>query len=158
MRDPDLPLGQFLNSHINFGDIVLDIGCGDKCYHSFCGNFVISIDAWKKCKPSHIMDLEYEDLPFRKKAFDVVTMLDFIEHLPKSRGQQIIEQCQEVGCKVIVLTPLIWSDNEVAEDSWYYGNPWERHKSLWRVSDFPGWQRFEVQGLETYFLGVWHDT
>lgn len=154
--------GQVLKDAILQTDTVLDIGCGDKRNHNLfrCAN-ITTVDAWEKVKPHYVIDLENEWLPFGEKSFDVVLMLDFIEHLEKSRGLEIIDQCKSIARKKIILfTPLWWDKNEKHTnnpDKWCYGNEFNLHKSLWSVEDFKGWRRYgDVQNhLTRYWYGEW---
>lgn len=129
----------------NVKGTVLDIGCGDKWYHSFLDATITSIDAWPANKPDILLDIEKDDLPFLGK-FDVVLFLDVIEHLSKKRGLVILEQAKRMGHKLVVLTPLGFDANEIAAKD--TGNAYQRHKSLWAAEDFKGFRR--VRSVESF--------
>jgi len=142
------------------GDSVLDIGCGDKgrtrCLNR--NNKVVSIDAWDKAKPDMIVDLEKEPLPFKEGEFDIVLMLDFVEHLSKESGKRIMEEAVKVSKKrVVVFTPNFWTDNKENvnnPDLWCYQNEFDCHKSLWKPEDFTGWETLPYPD-DRFFLKSW---
>jgi len=127
------------------GESVLDLGCGDKSrtMNLIRDNEVLSVDAWEKCNPDMVLDVEKEELPFKENSFDTVLMLDFVEHLEKERGEKIIERAKRIAKKkVLVFTPKYWTDNKdnVANpELWCYQNDYDLHKSLWHEEDFRGW-------------------
>lgn len=64
-------------------------------------------------------------------SYDLVVMVDVIEHFNVPDGSAVLTECQRVGKAVIVSTPRqFWTQG----DSW--GNEYERHKSLWTRRDF----------------------
>ena len=85
---------------------VLDVGCGNKDY-SKVSTSVVTVDAWPKVSPDVLVNLEEENLPFENNSFDCVLLLDFIEHVDKDRGVELIRQAQEITRgRVYLLTPL----------------------------------------------------
>jgi SAM-dependent methyltransferase len=71
------------------------------------------------------------ELPFPRRSFDAVVMLDLLEHLSTADGISLLERSEEVATrKVVVLTPNGW----VPQDE-YGGNPLQRHQSAWRAAD-----------------------
>ena len=150
---------------------VLDIGCGNKWYQDHIEADFLSIDAFEECDPDILLDLEKNDLPSFTRSFDLVLMLDVIEHLTKERGKAILQQAQAYACirgRLILLTPLWFDDNaEAAEND---KNPFQLHKSVWTPSEFPEnefWMRItEVESFnpgmskdpryhDGYYLGIW---
>jgi predicted SAM-dependent methyltransferase len=136
----------FIYDMVAPGDRVLDLGCGDKGRTKFLArnNEVISVDAWEKAKPDVLLDLEKESIPFPENSFDVVLMIDFIEHMSKTEGMRVISEAIKV-CrkKVILFTPSFWTDNMENVNNpelWCYQNQYDSHKSLWALEDFAGWQ------------------
>jgi SAM-dependent methyltransferase len=143
-------------------DEVLDIGCGNKQRSSdlLCKK-VVTLDAWYKVNPDILLDLEASDLPFPPKSFDVILMIDFIEHLERDRGHTILEQAKQIARKsIILLTPLWWTTNKRNVNNpklWSYHNNYDYHKSLWAVEDFVGWDRVSgIKGLQRYFVGIYN--
>lgn len=156
---------QYLLNEIQPGSSILDLGCGPKLYSSpfkARGDVVLSVDAWSEVEPDVIADLEKQDiLEVIDKQYDYVLMLDFIEHLDKSAGIDLIKKCKTVATKkVILLTPLeqIWDDNSKNVNNevlWCFGNVFDLHKSLWTLEDFSGWTRIDLAELNDYFVGYY---
>ena len=150
-----MELPQVIALHVSPHDRILDVGCGNRDRTKGLPNEVVSVDAWENVRPDMLLDLSKELFPFTDRSFDVVLMIDFIEHLEKERGKVVLQDAKRVGKKIILFTPLWWTDNSdnVKNPSlWCFNNPYDYHKSLWTVSDFEGWQRIP---FESYFLGVW---
>jgi len=154
-------LDETIKRYVDKDSVVLDIGCGDKSRSKDLGcKKVISIDAWDKVQPDIQLDLSCNDLPFEPNSVDVTLMIDFIEHVEKDRGKELIEQAKLITNKyIILLTPLWWQDNAINvenPDLWCYGNKYDYHKSLWKLEDFSEWKRIlNIQDLDNYFVGVY---
>ena len=137
----------------------LDIGCGNKVY-SRVSSRVVTLDGWDAVKPDHLVNLETDDLPFGKDSFECVLMLDFIEHISRPRGDEILAQAMQIASgRIYALTPLWWDDNHVHTNDpncWAYGNGLNVHKSLWARKDFQDWHEigFRINDQE-YFFGYW---
>ena len=68
------------------------------------------------------------------RPFDLVTLFDVIEHFPKRQGFELLERCERLTCKhIMVLTP-----NGFWEQGPEYGNEFQRHLSGWFTHDFEG--------------------
>lgn len=151
-------LEDLILAQIEPNDTILDIGCGIRNQtRKLDPSRVTSLDAWEKVNPDVLIDLEKEKLPFPENSFDVILMIDFIEHLDKPRGIELIEECKIIARKKIVLwTPTFWTDNSVNvnnPDLWCYGNKYDYHKSLWTAEDFKdGWTEIPQND---YYFGVW---
>lgn len=153
---------KFIKTQVNENTELLDVGCGDRKISSQLNcKKIVTLDAWDKVNPDVLIDLEKADLPFEENSFDTVLMLDFIEHVEKERGFELIEQVKKIARKnIILLTPLWWQDNSENVNNpslWCYGNKFDYHKSLWTIEDFKGWTRNEgVSYLKDYFFGVYY--
>lgn len=131
--------------------IALDIGCGS---NSQLSKFrprlkTAGIDAFDKAiemaraKNLHdyylvadIMALEPQEIlhRFGVKQFDLVTLFDVIEHFPKRQGFELLERCEQLTSKyVMVQTP-----NGFLEQGPEFNNPYQRHLSGWFQHDFEG--------------------
>ena len=126
---------------------ILDLGCG--CGNPFRGikfPLLVGVDVFRKRfdMPEYDVVMFYDvnkiDELFLDKSFDIVTGIDFIEHLKKEEGFEIIKKAEKIARKkVIFFTPKKWDDNKQAvEDSkyWSYGNTYNYHHSLWCEEDF----------------------
>lgn len=153
----------FLNNIIDPTDTVLDVGCGDKQFSNFLNNKQITtLDIWEPFKPDVLWDLNKLPLPFKDNSFSWTLCIDCVEHLPKNKGLQLLEELKRV-CKeyVIIYTPLWWTDNHenvIDPKSPYYKNSYNAHQSLWKLEDFsePEWKRVIKLGyLNNYYYGYW---
>ena len=75
------------------------------------------------------------------QKFDLVTMFDVIEHLPKRRGYELLEKCEQLSSKYV----LLQTPNGFLEQGPEHGNEHQRHLSGWFQQDFEG-LGYEVYG------------
>lgn len=68
------------------------------------------------------------------KKFDLVTLYDVIEHMPKRRGYELLEKCEELTSKYV----LLQTPNGFLEQGPEFGNEHQRHLSGWFPQDFEG--------------------
>jgi SAM-dependent methyltransferase len=69
------------------------------------------------------------------EKFDLVTLYSVLEHFPKRQGWEVLERCEELTSKYILLeTP-----NGFVEQGPEFGNELQRHRS--------GWFQWELEGL-----------
>lgn len=70
--------------------------------------------------------------PLGAGGFDLVVMLDVIEHLPKARGLELLAQCEQLARRYVAIhTPNGFVPQDDVE-----GNPHQRHLSGWTIADF----------------------
>ena len=155
----------YLKSEIVVGSSLLDLGCGPKMYsdplRDQCSR-ILTVDAWAWVEPDIVADLETTPLTdITQDRWDYVLMLDFIEHLDKPAGLNLIEQVKQVANKkLFLLKPMeeIWTDNHENVDNpelWCHGNEYDLHKSLWVPGDFIGFTRVSVKGFDNYYIGYY---
>ena len=101
----------YLHSIIQEGSTLLDLGCGPKLYSSpfinKCSK-ILTIDAWPDVNPDIVANLETDNIldVVKNEQFDYVLMIDFIEHLDKAAGLQLINDVKKITKKkIILLTP-----------------------------------------------------
>jgi SAM-dependent methyltransferase len=68
------------------------------------------------------------------QKFDLVTLYDVIEHLPKRRGFELLERCEQLTSKYL----LLQTPNGFLEQGPEHGNEHQRHLSGWFPHDFEG--------------------
>jgi len=89
-------------------------------------------------------------LPFRSASFDVVTLLDVIEHLPKGMEGVAISEASRVlepGGYLVVSTPADWRVGKLTDPLWMlYGH---RHYQMSRVLTW-----VEQAGLDPVLVGT----
>lgn len=154
----------WLREHVKSGSL-LDLGCGPKLYSDALRDRcdpVLTVDAWNWVEPDVVADLETTALTdITDQRWDYILMLDFIEHLTKPAGLELITQAKQlVNKKIILLTPMesIWTDNShnVADSKlWCHGNQFDLHKSLWTMDDFADWHPIRITQLDNYFVGYY---
>jgi len=74
------------------------------------------------------------------QKFDLVLLYDVIEHLPKKQGYELLEKCEQLTSKYV----LLQTPNGFLEQGPENGNEHQRHLSGW----FP--QEFEGLGYKVY--------
>ena len=129
---------------------VLDVGPGWGKYGLACREYLpslIHLDAvevpeGRKSTQAAIYDCVWEaDVRlFNERAelwgwYDLVLMIDVLEHMSVQEGSSLLERCMMAGCDVVVSTPLTFFEQHVD------GNPFEDHRSLWSPTDF---ERFGI--------------
>lgn len=144
------------------GKKTLDIGCGNKAY-SKVSKQTTTLDGWGKVEPDILINLEHQDLPFAENSFECVLMLDFIEHMTRERGEDILGQAKHIcSGRIYLLTPLWWDTNEKHTNDpscWAYGNKLNNHLSFWQREDFKDWSEIGLTiEEEEYFFGYWTKT
>ncbi len=94
------------------------------------------------------MDVDAVLEEVKGQPFDLVLLCDLIEHLPKRRGFELLEKCERLSSKyIIVATP-----NGFLEQGPEGGNEYQRHLSGWFRHDFEG-LGYAVRGtMGTKFL------
>ncbi len=129
----------------------LDIGCGDR---SFISRFrprirTVGLDAFEgaieRSKRLNLHDdyilANIIETPAERllemnggERFDIVVLSDIIEHLPKRMGWDLLEKCEALTSRYIILqTP-----NGFVEQGPEFGNIYQRHLSGWFPQDFAG--------------------
>ena len=148
-------------NHYSKEGTILDIGCGDKAMtNQLFNRKITTVDAFEPFKPDIVLDLNTTPLPFKDNSYDTVLALDLIEHLDKDKGEALLVDLKRIASKrILLLTPLWWDDNShniINPTSSYFGNEYDRHKSLWTLDDFKDWNRLsELTNLKHYFFGMW---
>ncbi|MBI2852132.1 MAG: glycosyltransferase [Chloroflexi bacterium] len=148
--------------------MVLDIGCGIRPQGFFkpklhifcepCSEYVNALQRRFWESPDVIIlqtPAQQAVKMFPDKSVDSIFMLDFIEHLDKEEGKQVIADCERIARKqVVVFTPLgfVAQEYEAGEsDAWgLHGSQWQIHKSGWLPEDFD--ESWTILASTTYHL------
>ncbi len=127
---------------------VLDVGCGINSpvnYFITRGHQLDGLDIsetalkqrhytkYRKVICQDIRDWQSEE------TYDVITALDFIEHVPKDEGIHILAKMEHMARRVIIVTPNGFIPQPPGPD-----NPFQEHLSGWKVKDF------EARGYKVY--------
>jgi 2-polyprenyl-3-methyl-5-hydroxy-6-metoxy-1,4-benzoquinol methylase len=133
---------------------VLDLGCGIGAYGLLCREMldigqgrlyptawvtnIIGVEGFIQYNnPVHSFfynTVLYED--FTKEAynnFDLVLMIDCLEHIPKDQGHALLDRLLESNKRVIVSCP---TGANYVEQGAVFGNEFERHRAHWTADDF----------------------
>jgi len=141
---------------------LLDLGCGDARFTADAALHarVVGVDVSTRAlgyardlaPTARFLASDGAALPFRSNSFDVVTVLDVIEHVPDADEARVIAEARRVlrpGGRLVISTN---TDRSARELKHY------RHYSLQRFrSLFDGLDGLELAGLIPYFptLKVW---
>jgi len=83
-----------------------------------------------------ILDAREATKIFPASSFDLVTMIDFIEHLDREDADTVLAMAEKLARRrVIVFTPrgAFPQDHDVTGLG---GDEWQRHRSEWQPADF----------------------
>ncbi|HZP47760.1 MAG TPA: methyltransferase domain-containing protein [Vicinamibacterales bacterium] len=144
---------------------LLDVGCGDARFtaDATLRAHVVGVDVSRRAL-GHARDLaplahfaasSGGALPFPSNSFDVVTILDVIEHIPDVDERRVVAEAHRVlrpGGRLVISTN---TDRSACELKHY------RHYSIARFrSLFAGLERLELAGIIPYFptLKMWMAT
>jgi SAM-dependent methyltransferase len=90
--------------------------------------------------------------------FDILSLYGVVEHFPKRKGLELLERCEQLTSKYIILeTP-----HGFVEQGPEFGNEFQRHLSGWFIHDFEG-LGYKVYGttgtryFRGYMAGVKYD-
>lgn len=70
-------------------------------------------------------------LPEMKEHYDLVLMIDVLEHFTFEEGLKILESCKRISSNILISVPKVVSAQET-----FSGNPFEEHKCQWKKKDF----------------------
>jgi 2-polyprenyl-3-methyl-5-hydroxy-6-metoxy-1,4-benzoquinol methylase len=74
-------------------------------------------------------------------TYDVITALDFIEHVTHDEGINILDKLEKMAHRVVIVTPNgYWPQAPTAN------NPWQEHLSGWQTADFTS-RGYKVYGM-----------
>ena len=151
-----------ISAHVISGDKILDLGCGDGyiAHKLRTKAEVTTLDVWEKFNPNVLHDLNDLPLPFEDNSFDVILLLDVIEHLEFDAGEDLLKELKRITRRsILILTPLWWTSNHenvCNPESPYFKNPYNTHKCLWTSEDFVDWKRLKgLKEFDKYFFGEW---
>lgn len=134
---------------------VLDVGPGRGKYGVLLREYVAgvaivdAVEAWEpyvtdrlQCIYDAVFVGDVCDWKEPALSYDVVLMVDVLEHLTKPDGRALLDR---IPGNVVICTPAEFFQNPEAEEI-----PPERHRSLWRVGDFRDDKR-----TRTCYVNAW---
>jgi len=161
------------------GKIVLDIGCSygwfPKIAIDLGAKEVFAIEPnpskvkiAKRATPKAKISQGYAgSLNFPDKKFDIVTLFDVIEHVPKNTEDQVIEEIARVlkpKGQLILATPNDWWLAKLTDPAWYFGHRHYSKEKLTKMLSRDGFKIeysavhggfFEVTGMMVLYISKW---
>jgi SAM-dependent methyltransferase len=125
------------------GARILDIGCGRYSALSQLiktqNFYAIGLDIFEPNVRASYGRGIYKDvicgdvraLPIKDKQFDLVIIVEVLEHLDKEDGQKAFSELERVSREAILLTTPI----RKCPHHDYYGNPYEEHRYIWSLEE-----------------------
>ena len=111
-------VNQFITTHVQKKQLtILDLGCGtgknmeELAQYGDVWGVDISEDALKFCRKRNLIQIkkgEAEHLPFNKETFDVVCILDVLEHVDDTASIKEIKRVLKNNGSVIITVPSFW--------------------------------------------------
>lgn len=74
--------------------------------------------------------------------YDLVLMIDIIEHIEKKGAMELLAYFLKKGSKIIIATPIAFFEQEL------YESPFEHHISHWTKKDFESLGHLNIQYLD----------
>jgi len=74
-----------------------------------------------------------EVLPELTDRYDLILMIDVLEHFTYEDGLKVLEECRRCGRNILISVPKVMSVQDEV-----YGNPCETHRYNWKWKDFSG--------------------
>lgn len=149
-------LNSFILNNINIHDsgksTLLDIGCGPDSLVRY-NNLILKtgLDAWKpsikqaRSNNTHqeLIECKFEEISKKlgNKEYDFIIAIDFIEHLDKEAGEQLIKYMKE-HCRI---GAAIYTPNGFLYQPSLESGDFQLHKSGWIADDFKS-HGFKVAG------------
>ena len=82
----------------------------------------------------HLFSGDAKDvLPSIKDRYDLILMIDVLEHFTYDDGLKVLDECRRCGRNILISVPRLMSVQEEI-----YGNPFETHRYNWKRKDFSG--------------------
>jgi len=85
---------------------------------------------------------------FKGEYFDIVTIFDVIEHLPKNSEKELFKQVYrilKINGKLVISTPYACFLSNILDPAWYFGH---RHYSLRKILPWLKQEGFEIDSIE----------
>ncbi len=70
-------------------------------------------------------------LPTLKKRYDLILLIDVLEHFSYRQGRRLLSECKRYGANIIVSVP-----KKIGGQKDIFGNSFERHKFSWQKKHF----------------------
>lgn len=85
-------------------------------------------------------------VPALDGQYDLVLLIDIIEHFTHDEGRQLLSDCLNVGSNVLIATP-----KDITQQETTFDNPYERHRSQWQKWHFEAFdQQCQIDNSQSY--------
>jgi hypothetical protein len=120
---------------------ILDLGCGISCKSQYLdATYRVGVDIYEPYLdevqdtfPGMLIkhDIRKIDDIFTPKSFDLILLLDVIEHLEKQEALDLMIKCESIAKKAIIIeTPLGLVPQNI-DILGFGGHEWQTHRSGW---------------------------
>ncbi|MEW5995165.1 MAG: class I SAM-dependent methyltransferase [Candidatus Zixiibacteriota bacterium] len=92
-------------------------------------------------------------LPTLDIRYDLILLIDVLEHFTYEEGQLLLETCRKKGRNLIVSTP-----KDIGAQGEAFGNPYETHKFQWQPWHFERFEHyFHIPNPKSYIYFIGED-
>ncbi|QQE80324.1 hypothetical protein [Alicyclobacillus sp. SO9] len=153
-----------LRNLVNGSDSLLDVGSG-LCLnsHEYNCKVILALEVHRpylekrKNTQPHLIPINEDAMNIQKlflpKTVSTVLLNDVIEHFPKDDGLHLLQMCEEIANKrVVVFTPRGFFPQKAYDHFDMGGESYQEHRSGWEPEDFTS-RNYNVTVFENY-----HDT
>ncbi len=161
------------------GKSILDIGASLGWFEKYalengCANiFAIDVDlvklrlAKQRLKKANFIKGSALEIPFIDSSFDVVTLFDVIEHLPKGTEEKVLKEIKKVLKSdgiLVVSTPNRSILSNILDPAWYFGHRHYSEMDLKRKLESAGFTVhlieygggfYELIGMILFYIFKW---
>lgn len=135
---------------------ILDVGCGRGRPMAFLNRnrrlLAVGVDAFfpylQEARAlgvyAALVLADARNLPFRPQSFDVVLMMEVLEHLDRPDGVALLAAAEEIAIRQVIITTPVGH----YEQHEYDGNPLQEHRHIWE----PG--QLRALGYRVYGHGL----
>jgi SAM-dependent methyltransferase len=143
--DPVGPAADLFRRHVAGSQSVLGVGAGDRQWEQVLRR--LGFDGrYASADPETHHEHDYDDFLAVKDRFDVVMMLELIEHLPAEVGVRFMAHAAGLlnrGGVLVVSTPNPRHAHQSWSPDFTHIRPWPAH-DIWALGDALGFARVEV--------------
>jgi len=149
-------LGEVVAKEVSPDDTVLDLGCGNLsttgrlgACHLATDAFTPYLDAIKDSGPTMEFEIPFGLGFFRDDSFDIVLLLDVMEHCQECYHRSILFEAERIARKAVIVFSPEGMMKQEAFDCWGLGyNELQSHVSAVYASDFSK-RGYEITDHET---------
>ena len=88
-----------------------------------------------------------EIVPNLTGPFDLILLIDVIEHFSEDEGERLIAACERIGRNVLIATPRTFYEQDAV-----YENPYEEHRSHWTRQRLTGNAGFSLRAGRSWIV------